>query len=174
MAKAREITASEGVLPLVEQGAEINAQMQEATQHDKAYKAKIIEATEGTFEEGETSIKVLGTEHAATISAREKLTVDTKADTFGAVEEALGKGLLEGLVTVKQELRVAPSQIDAALAALEEAGIPATITRKLDVKAADLRSPKSRNGDPEHDSAVEALEAAVSRSVTYSVKYGKK
>jgi len=169
----RAITASEGIAPVIVRGAEVDTEIKSLTVEDKGIKAKLIEVLAEEIQTDETSVRVEADRSAAVISAAEKTTIRVGADKYGELREAVKKGLLP-IVEMKQSLTVPPAEVERAAEILNEAGVTATVTESLTVKAADVRKMReSETASTEHHEAERALEACLDTDTSYRVKYEK-
>jgi hypothetical protein len=168
---ARVIEATEDLVGLVDQAADVNNRMKELTFQDKAFKVKITEAMSEKFQKGETGLRVTGTTADAVVAITEKASIVPAAPRFAEVQQAIESGLLGDLVDVKKELRVSQDKIADAWRVLEAAGIPSSIDTAYVVKAKELHGPAVRTGNQTHDKAVEALEESIEVGKTFSVTF---
>lgn len=170
----RVITASESLAPVVERGAELDKQIKELTTEDAAIKAKIIEQVSGEIQGGEVSVRIQGTEAVAVLTASESMSVNAGADEFPVLKKSIGKGFLQTTVEEKKSLVVPPDDVERAAQVLKEAGIDATLSYSVSVKAADVRKMRESEGASEEEAnAQKALESCLSVKTTHRVKYEK-
>ena len=168
----RMMTASKDVVALVDQGADVDVRLKNLTVEDKVIKAKLANEFEDEFEEGETSVKVMGEKSCAVLTACESASIDASAETFPAVRDAIDGGMLDGVVERKLSLVVPQGDVERAKEILNKSGLMATVTESLSVKAETLRS--VGNMSVEQAKAVEDLKRCVKTEVSYRVKYDKK
>ncbi len=175
MAKGiRVVTASADMAAIIDRGADVDIELKNLGFEDEGLKKKIREAATSSMMEGETTLRLEGEKAAAVVSASEKMQVRAAAEQFDELKGVVKKGLLEGVVTSKQELVVPPADIERAVEALNQAGIGASIVESLSVKAADVRSMRESEAESsEHVNARKALEACLVSTVSYRVKYEK-
>jgi hypothetical protein len=166
----RVVTASEDIAPIIDQGAEVNTELTNLTYRDKGLKAKITAAAAGEIEEGEKSIKMEGDNSVAVVTASERFELDFGSEAFSEVESAIKSGMLDDVITTKRTLMVPGGKIDEALAALQKAGVQASVDTKYVVSPGGYRE-FSDEGSPERAQVKDALDSCVGVKTTYRVKY---
>jgi len=175
MSDVRIITASADVAAIVDRGAEVDENLKNLTYEDKGLKVKITEVGSEAMEDGESSVKLEGSSSRALVSSSEKLDIDASAERYPEMKDAVDKGLLEGVVTRKMVLTVPQGDVDRAAEALKAAGIDATVSESLSVKAADVKkASESEVASSDHATAQAALKDCLVSKVSYRVKYEKR
>jgi len=166
----RMLVASEDVAGIIDHGADVDTQIKDLTDEDKGIKSKLTETLASQMQEGEVSIRVKGNTAAAVITASEKVEVDYASGQFAAVKDAVDKGILDGVVEQKKSIALPQDDVKKAVEILNQAGIKATMTETLSVKAEALRQEAK---SVEQAKAMVVLGGCVKREKTYRVKYEK-
>jgi len=170
--RLRLITASEGLAPVIDRGAEIDRQIKALGKEDGEIKAKIIEEGKEQIEKTETSLKIQGKQAVAVLTASESMSVNAAADEFPALKDLVKRGFLQAVVEEKKALVVPPGDVEKAADVLKREGISATVTYSVSVKAADVRKMReSEVASEEEAKARNALESCLTVSTTHRVKY---
>jgi len=170
----RAITASEDIAAVIDRGAEVDKQIKTLGAEDKGIKSRIVDVLSGEIQGGEQSIRIQASQAAAVLTASESMSVDASSESYPQLQEALEEGELATVVEQKKELVVPPHEIEEAARVLKAAGILATITYSVSVKAVDVRKMReSEVASSEEAEARQALEACLSTSTTHKVKYEK-
>ena len=107
----RLITASDEVRSLVDQGAKVNTELGNLTMQDKGIKAKLVEHVSTAFLDGETSVRVDAETARAMVTAVEKATLNTGAERFPEVKQAVAEGFLPGIVERSRSLVIPPDDM---------------------------------------------------------------
>jgi hypothetical protein len=175
MSNVRIITASADVAAIIDRGAEVDESLKNLTYEDKGLKLKITEVGAESMEDEETSVKLEGQAARALVSSSERLEIDASAERYNEVKEAIDKGLLEGVIDRKLVLTVPQGDVIRAEEALKAAGIEATVSESVSVKAADWRkAQQSEVASADHGIARSALKDCLVSKVSYRVKYEKR
>ncbi len=169
----RSFVASSDVASLIDRGSDVDTQIKNLTYEDKGIKARLNETAGQNIQEGESSIRLKGEKAAAVISAVEKLELKVNTEDFARVREAVDAGLLTGLLDKDQQLVVPPADIERAAEILKSAGINALVAETFQINSEEFKKPSTGGVSSEHDKARKALEACVSKSVSFRVKYEK-
>lgn len=167
----RMLTASGDMAAVVDRGSDLDTQIKNLTFEDKGIKTKLTETFSKEIGRGETSVKVGGTRAAAVITAAESVAVDYASDKFAGLMKDVESGLLDGVVERKMSLLVPSEKVKEAAEVLKKAGLNASVTDVLSVKAETLRNTEA--GSAEQGKALANLKACVKVETTYRVKYEK-
>lgn len=168
----RKIEASEDVAGLIDRGAEIDAELKNLYYQDKGYKSQITKHIEVQLQGGETSVRVAGNKASAVVTASQKYSFVSTHEKAGEVANAAENGILGGVVKVTTSVRIPPGDMNRAVEVLNEAGIPATLTKSYAIDGAKYRD-FSDEGSPEVAAAKGILDECVDKATTFRVKYEK-
>ena len=166
----RLMVASDDISGLIDHGAEVDNQIKNLTFEDKGIKTKLTDVIAPQIQEGESSVRVKAKVSAAVITVVERVDVDFCSPAYPKVKEAIENGILEGVVERKLSLVVPPLDLVKAAEILKKAGIKATVSESISVKADDLRK-EALTEDLKQ--AIEWLKQCVKKDTTYRVKYEK-
>jgi hypothetical protein len=170
----KAVTASADVAAIIDRGADVDTQIKNLTFEDKGLKGKISEAAQAQLNEDELSVRLLGKTAAVVVSGVEKIDLNTGAEQFPQVREAIKNGLLTGIVERSLSLTLPPDDVVRAAEALEKAGIRATVTESLKVSAEALRGMSTgKTLSVQHADALANLSKCLTKDVSYRVKYEK-
>ena len=166
----RMIMASEDISGLIDHGAEVDNQIKNLTSEDKGIKSKLTETISPQIQEGESSVRVKATVSAVVVTVVERVDIDLASPIYPKVKEAIEDGILEGVVERKLSLIVPPLDLVKSANVLKKAGIKATVSESISVKAEDLRKEALTE---DLKKAMECLKQCVKIETMYRVKYEK-
>jgi len=171
MAKARMITASVELAPLIDKGAVVKKSLDDLAYTDKAIKVSITESYAGSFQDEESSIRIAGEKSAAMITRRQSVEVDAaKAADFAVIRAAAKMG--DSRISLKRSLKLGERDIERAAAILEAAGIKANVEESVGMKPDDYRSiVRGAAPTPEAVALRTAVAACATVADTFAVKY---
>lgn len=164
----RVIVASDSAVGLIDRGADVDVELKNLSFEDKGIKASLINEFSGKITPDETSVVLEGAAARATLTRKEKISLDEDNAGFAAVIDSIEtRSKLAGIVTVGVALDLPVQSMSEALKVLKAAGIQASLRRSYSVDAAALR-------DAPDSDEVRALKAVTITETTYAVKYSRK
>jgi hypothetical protein len=169
----RKIVASSDIAGLIDRGAEIDTELKNLTFQDKGHKKQITTHVENLIEDDETSVRVEGNLASALVTAMKQYSFVATHEKAKEVTDAAEKGILGGAVKVIISVRIPPADMARAVEVLNEAGIPATLTKSYDIEAKNYRE-FSDEVSPEVAAIKDILDECIDETTSFRVKYEKK
>lgn len=169
----RQVSKPE-IAAYIDAGHKISLDVDAKQKEDKEYRKTITGHGLAELQSGETSVRLMGVESAALVTRVEDMAVNTTRKAYKeTVEDAINRGLLEGVIEKKMTVKVAPTAIEKLRKLLgADFDEICTVTTSLEVSEANLRDfYEQSKTDAEKKELAKAVKECVEKSVSTRVKY---
>jgi len=169
MASKVRVVERDGATSLVDEGGRVAEELKQAKKADVECKKKITAMAEEMFEDGESSLALMGDEFVVTVTRSRKRVLDIHAEGF---DDVASNPILSDLLRARHTLMVPPEDVERAGRVLKRAGFDVAIetTYELDTSAFEAETKRDLTS-PAREDAIKALDACVKTSETTRVAY---
>ncbi len=170
--KIRVASAPKELVEILSRGMSVDVQIKNLSIEDKLIKEQIAEGVRNIRQGNEVSLRVVGDTESALVSFTRKASLDTTNPAFETVEDAVNRGLLDGVIKKTITATVNPSAIEKVRALLG-----ADFDTMVSVNTAYSADPEtvsrfvSDKSSPEKATIGDALQKTISVDETVRVKY---